>query len=52
MHLRLRQARLVGLEQLVADWESDSPELDAVVARLAEELEETDESRDLSVARD
>ncbi len=36
---RLLSAREARLRTLVADWESESPELDAVIERLADELE-------------
>jgi len=35
---RLLAARERGLTSLVADWESEAPELDAMIARLSEEL--------------
>ncbi|MBS1878647.1 MAG: MFS transporter [Actinobacteria bacterium] len=40
---RVHAARCEGLESLVADWQPESPELDAVIARLAEELGQTAE---------
>jgi EmrB/QacA subfamily drug resistance transporter len=40
---RVQTARCEGLESLVADWQPESPELDAVIARLAEELGRTEE---------
>jgi EmrB/QacA subfamily drug resistance transporter len=40
---RLLSAREARLRTLVADWESESPELDAVVERLAGELEREEE---------
>jgi EmrB/QacA subfamily drug resistance transporter len=38
---RIQVARCEGLESLVADWQPESPELDAAIARLAEELGHT-----------
>jgi EmrB/QacA subfamily drug resistance transporter len=38
---RIQVARCEGLESLVADWQAESPELDAAIARLAEELGRT-----------
>jgi hypothetical protein len=35
---RVQAARCEGLESLVADWQPESPELDAAIARLADEL--------------
>jgi EmrB/QacA subfamily drug resistance transporter len=35
---RVQAARCEGLESLVADWQPESPELDAAIARLSEEL--------------
>jgi hypothetical protein len=35
---RLMEARCRRLSSLVADWEPESPEVDAMIARLAEEL--------------
>jgi EmrB/QacA subfamily drug resistance transporter len=35
---RVQAARCEGLESLIADWQSESPELDAAIARLSEEL--------------
>jgi EmrB/QacA subfamily drug resistance transporter len=35
---RIQTARCEGLESLVADWQPESPELDAAIARLSEEL--------------
>jgi EmrB/QacA subfamily drug resistance transporter len=40
---RVQTARCEGLESLVADWQPESPELDAVIDRLAEELGRTEE---------
>jgi EmrB/QacA subfamily drug resistance transporter len=52
---RLLAARQQCLGTLVADWESEAPELDALVARLCEELHEADcesyESTELEMAR-
>jgi EmrB/QacA subfamily drug resistance transporter len=38
---RVHRARCEGLHSLVADWQHESPDLDAVVERLAEELGHT-----------
>lgn len=38
---RVQVARCEGLESLVADWRPESPELDAAIARLSEELGQT-----------
>ncbi len=35
---RIQAARCAGLESLVADWQPESPELDAAIARLSAEL--------------
>ena len=40
---RVQIARCEGLESLVADWQPESPELDAAIARLSEELGHTAE---------
>jgi EmrB/QacA subfamily drug resistance transporter len=40
---RLLAARQRSLTELVADWESEAPELDAMVARLCEELERSED---------
>lgn len=41
---RLLAARERGLTSLVADWESEAPELDAMIARLSEELCHSEEA--------
>lgn len=41
---RLLAARERGLTSLVADWESEAPELDAMIARLSEELCHTEKA--------
>jgi hypothetical protein len=40
LHDQLAAARRERLRELVADWESESPELDAMIARLGTELGE------------
>lgn len=41
---RLLAARERGLTSLVADWESEAPELDAMIARLSEELSQAEKA--------
>lgn len=43
MRRRLLDARERCLSSLVADWESEAPELDAMIARLSEELCRSDQ---------
>jgi EmrB/QacA subfamily drug resistance transporter len=47
---RLLDARRTCLEALVADWESEDPEVDALVAKLAEELGAPSEAPYIGVA--